>query len=604
MSGQSAKSKEKRFLEDTFQSSRPWKTLFQIYGSNKWAIVFGQIVAVIKHSPVFIVPLVTAQIIDVISDPVHHGIREFWIPAVIGSVLVLQNPISTYLFQTNLSKIARTAEEALRIAICRRLQQLNISFYKHRSTGALQTKALRDVESIDQMARTILDTAGNCIYNILAALIVTAYRAPEFLPIFFVTIPPVILIRILLFKKIRKANKEFRGEMENLFARISSMIDMIPVARAHVVEDEELSRIKARVEKVKESGMRVDATNAIFVSTSWALLTFLNFAGLLIAAWCSYYQILPLTKGDVVMLGAYFTQISTAILQINGYLPQFTRGFEAVRSIGEILESPDIEQNQGKTQLNDVKGEFIFENVHFSYDSKDNAVAISNFSLHVKAGETMALVGPSGSGKSTLIGLILGFNRATSGRILLDGRDMNSIDLRTYRKRISVVSQDTVLFQGTLRENVIYGCPRVTEELFQQTLRDANVAEFISSLPNGVETVIGERGARLSGGQKQRVAIARALIRNPRVLILDEATSALDVESEFLVQQALDRLIKGRTTFIVAHRLSTIRNADRIAVLENGRMIELGTPQDLLDRQGKFAKMHHLQTTGRKTADI
>lgn len=217
---------------------------------------------------------------------------------------------------------------------------------------------------------------------------------------------------------------------------------------------------------------------------------------------------------------------------------------------------------------------------------------MSDFTLAVDPGETVALVGASGAGKSTVLSLVIGFLRPTSGRLLLDGIDMNTLDLRTYRRFVSVVPQESILFDGTIRENVAYGMDDADEEAVRAALRDANALEFVERLPQGLDTLVGEHGARLSGGQRQRLAIARALIRDPKVLILDEATSALDTRSEALVQQALARLLSGRTTFVVARRLSTVRGADRIVVMGEGRVLETGTHEELLRRQGAYTALH------------
>ena len=232
----------------------------------------------------------------------------------------------------------------------------------------------------------------------------------------------------------------------------------------------------------------------------------------------------------------------------------------------------------------------------FAYpDAADPAVI--DIDLDVRPGETIAFVGHSGSGKSTMLNLALGFVRPTSGRLLLDGVDAATLDLRTYRTHVSVVPQDSVLFEGSIRENITYGMPRRPRRPRAPALVDANAAEIVDALPDGWHTVVGERGARLSGGQRQRIAIARALVRDPRVLLLDEATSALDSESEALVRDALARLMQGRTTLVVAHRLSTIRGADRIVVLDHGRVVEIGSHDELLDAGGRYARLEHAQRT-------
>ncbi|MFW5696146.1 MAG: ABC transporter ATP-binding protein, partial [Phototrophicaceae bacterium] len=360
---------------------------------------------------------------------------------------------------------------------------------------------------------------------------------------------------------------------------------------AHGIEDVELDRVEKRLRNVRQAGMELDAINALFGASSWVSFRIFEVLCLGTAAVAAYTQVIPITVGDVIMLTGFFTNLTNAVLQITNMLPQITKGFESIYSIGEVLQSPDIEANEGKPAVSAVRGRFDFEGVSFAYPKTDDS-SIVDLTFTVQPGETVAFVGPSGSGKSTLLNLIIGFIRPTSGRILLDGQDMNQLDLRTYRQFLSVVPQDTVLFDGTLRENITYGVSDVDDATLDAVLRAANITDFLDDLPNGLDSYLGENAIRLSGGQKQRIAIARALIRDPRVLILDEATSALDPVSEAQIQQALNRLTEGRTTFVVAHRLSTIKNADRIIVLHHGRLAEAGTHAELLRKEGIYAAMH------------
>lgn len=299
--------------------------------------------------------------------------------------------------------------------------------------------------------------------------------------------------------------------------------------------------------------------------------------------------------GDITLYQSYFSTVVNQVSAIVTLLPIITKGVESVNSIGEVLLSEDVEHNEGKEALADVEGVFDFEEVGFHYGGSEVRV-LDHLNLHVGQGQTIALVGESGAGKSTILNMVIGFHMAGEGRVLLDGRDMREIDLRTYRKHLAVVPQTSILFSGTIRENITYGCENVTDEALSEVVRAANLTDLVESLPKGLDTAVGEHGGKLSGGQRQRIAIARALIRNPKIIVLDEATSALDSISEKMIQEAVGNLVKGRTTFIVAHRLSTIRDADRIAVIADGKCVEYGTYGELMERKGEFYRMKVLQS--------
>jgi ATP-binding cassette subfamily B protein len=570
-------------IGDWYRADKPWRTLVALYKPERRAVLFGELAFLFKASPVWVMPIVTANLIDLISGHRAGAAREIWINAAVGAVFIAQNVPAAAIFAKYSSRAIRNVETRLRSALVRRLQMLSIAYYDSTSSGALQTKVLRDVESVEQLSRQLAEPAVGAIMSILVAIGVTAWRMPAFLPVFLLLVPIVAGLRHVMMERVKRTNTAFRKELEGMTAQVGGMISMIPVTRAHAVEPEEIARVESRFGRVSDAGQRFDRHATLFGAATWVAFMLLQLGVLVAAAWLAFRGTLPLAPGDMVLLATYFQAVVMSVMQLNAMLPAVTRGIDGLRSIGEVLECPDIEENRGKPAVEDVRGAFRFENVSFDYEVRgESRTALREVNLEVAPGETIGLIGPSGSGKSTLMSLVIGFHRPTGGRILLDGRDMNEIDLRSYRARLAVVSQQTILFEGTLRENIVYGLRDIEESRLRDAVEAANAAEFIAALPRGLDTEIGERGARLSGGQRQRIAIARALLRDPRVLVLDEATSALDTASETVVQEALDRLMIGRTTFIVAHRLHTLRKATRIVELAQGRLIERGTPGEAL----------------------
>ena len=294
----------------------------------------------------------------------------------------------------------------------------------------------------------------------------------------------------------------------------------------------------------------------------------------------------------------YQSYFGTIVAQVSGVitlLPTIAKGLEAVNSIGDILNCHDIENNSKKKKLKDITGSIIFDHVEFQFDDADTP-QLKDLNFEIKPGETIAFVGGSGAGKTTILNLVIGFLKTTKGRVLIDGNDIKDLDLRSYRKHIAVVPQQSILFTGTIRENITYGMDNISEERLWEVIKAANLDELIESLPDGLDTIVSEHGGNLSGGQRQRISIARAFVRDPKILILDEATSALDSISEKKIQSAISNLVKDRTTLIVAHRLSTIRNADRIAVIGNGGLEEIGTYDELMAAKGEFYELKVLQS--------
>ncbi|MEV2212295.1 ABC transporter ATP-binding protein [Streptomyces sp. NPDC050997] len=583
-----------RPLDHRYRGEHPVRTLAYLFHADRHRLAAAVGVFTVKHSPVWLLPLITASIIDTVVQ--HQPISRLWTSTGVIMFILLVNYPLHLLYVRLLYGSVRRMGTTLRSALCIRMQQLSIGYHSRVSAGVLQAKVVRDVETVEQMVQQTAESGLGAITVLVGGLVIIAVRTPEFVPVFLVVVPAAALVVARLRSRLRTHNEHFRHEVETLSSRVTEMTRLIPVTRAHGLEGKALRRMDGTLRRLLTSGMRLDLVNGRFGSLAWVVLNVVGVLVLTGAALVSYYGVWGVTPGDVVMLSAFLTTLTNSTTTLAGLAPVITKGLESVRSVGEVLQAPELEDNEGKSEVTSVRGAVTFRNVGHAYDDSGRP-AVRDFTLTVTPGETVALVGASGAGKSTVLNLVIGFIRPTSGRLLLDGTDMNSLDLRTYRRFVSVVPQESILFDGTIRDNVAYGMDDAAEESVRAALRDANALEFVERLPQGLDTLVGERGARLSGGQRQRLAIARALIRDPRVLVLDEATSALDTRSEGLVQQALARLLHGRTTFVVAHRLSTVRGADRIVVMGDGRIQEIGTHEELLRRGGAYTALHSGQLT-------
>lgn len=572
--------------------AHPVRTITRILRRRPGKISVAVAAFTVKEIPVWFLPVVTASIIDIVAARGDVGEITFWFA--LATLLLLQNYPNTLLYTRSFMTVVRDAGADLRNALTAHLQSLSIGYHTRVSSSVVQSKVVRDVENIEIMLQQMTPPILSSVTVLIGATIMTALAVPAFLPIYALTVPIAIGLRAALRRRTVAPNAVFRREMEGLASRVGEMASLIPVTRAHGLEATAVTRVAHGADGVRRAGLHLDLLNARVSTVSWITMQLLGVACLVLAAVVSLTRILPVTPGEVVLLSTYFALLTQALTQLLMLISVAARGIESVRSIAEVLQDPDLERNEGKQPVDDVIGALTLEGVSHRFKGSDRD-ALQDIHLTIAAGETIAFVGSSGSGKSTLLNLVLGFLRPTEGRILLDGVDMDQLDLRSVRQFVSVVPQESVLFEGTIRENVTYGLHNVTDERITHALRMANALDFVSALPTGWETVVGERGARLSGGQRQRLAIARALIRNPRILLLDEATSALDVQSEESVKQALARLMHGRTTLVVAHRLSTVREADRIIVLDNGRVAEQGTHVGLLQQGGRYARLHETQ---------
>lgn len=582
------------FFIRTFEQNRGHnlRTLIGIYKGN-WRYLFGSaFFFVLKHSPVWVLPIVTSNIINLATGAMEGGIPAIVQNMLLMVVLVMLNVPLNYVHTRCYSHAYRSVEAGLRSALVRKLQQLSMRFHKKTASGRLQSKIMRDVEAVETLSDQLFVNMLQIILNITVALCVTISRSLVVFGFFILTIPVAVLIIVLFRKNIKRRNAEFRSEMEETSAEVMEMVERIPVSRAHALENWEKNRMTGRLTEVAKKGNKLDVTQSFLGSISWMTFQIFQVSCLAFTGYMAFRGRIPI--GDVVLYQNYFGSIINQVSAVITLIPILAKGLESLKSIGDILLDEDVEQNEGKECLSEVKGAFDFEQVDFQYEDGERKI-LDGLNLHIKPGETIALVGESGAGKSTVLNLAIGYYMPTAGRVKIDGRDMTEIDLRSYREHISVVPQSSVLFTGSLRENITFGLPPVSEERLREVIEAANLTDLVESLPCGIESHISEHGGNLSGGQRQRIAIARALIRDPQVIILDEATSALDSISERKIQEALERLMKGRTTLVVAHRLSTIRNADRIAVIEGGRCVELGDYDTLMAKKGAFWQLKQLQ---------
>lgn len=580
------------FNENATKLKNPFLFLATVYKGQRLNLFISFFFFLIKHSPVWIIPIITANMINIASDPSENSLSGIWINLLVISVIIAQNIPAQYLHISFLSKASRQVEAGLRSTLMRKLQHLSISYYGELRAGKLQAKVLRDVENIEILSKQIMFTFSGAITNVVVAVGVTAYRN-VMVALFFVLVIPIGIGLVYFFKRsLQSRNRIFRKQIETMSGQVNETLTMIPVTRAHGLEDLEIEKTDTTLRDLKGKGYRLDLAEALFGASGWVVFQLFQMFCLVFTSILAYRG--QIQVGDIAMYQGFFSSILMSINHIINVYPQLAKGYESIISVSEVLLSNDINEYEGTKELNDINGRIRFDNVSFHYHDTMKHV-LRNVNIDVNPGECIALVGESGAGKSTILSMLVGFYKPTKGRIAIDGVSFDDLHLQSYRQKIAVVPQNTILFSGSIRENITYGLSNVSEEKIQEVIEMANLRDVIEEMPNGIETHIGEHGNKLSGGQRQRIAIARAIIRNPQLILLDEATSALDNKSEFRIQKAIKELIKGRTTFIVAHRLSTIRDADRIIVMKEGQCVEIGTYEELMAKKGEFYQLKQMQ---------
>lgn len=516
----------------------------------------------------------------------------------VGLLLLLVYMISTSLqfVVTYIGhKLGIYIETDMREELFQHIQKQSFRFFDNTKTGHMMSRITTDLFDLGELAHHGPEDFFISIMTFVGAFFIMFTINPLLATIVFIAVP--ILIFLITYGNIQmnKAWKKMYEDIADVNARVEDAVSGVRVVQAFTNEDYEIERFKVNNNSFKKAKITAYKVMAIVHSNIYLLMRLMTLLVLIIGAWLSFHN--KLTYGELVSFILFVNVLTTPINKITALLEMYPKGMAGFKRFTEMLDKdPDVKDHPDAIEVNTLQGNIEFHHVTFKYEENKTPV-LKGINLKVHAGETVALVGPSGAGKTTIASLIPRFYDVDEGKITIDGIDIRNMTKKSLRKNIGVVQQDVFLFTGTIKENIAYGKRDATDEEIYEAARRAHLDEFINDLPDGYETQIGERGLKLSGGQKQRIAIARMFLKNPPILILDEATSALDTETERLIQQSLNELAKNRTTIVIAHRLATIKNADRIMVVTKNGIEEQGTHEELLEKDGLFAKLHNVQVS-------
>ena len=487
-------------------------------------------------------------------------------------------------------------ERDMRNDLFAHLQELGFAYYSNAKVGQIMARITSDLFDVTEFAHHCPEEFFIAGIKIVVPFVILMGTSPALTLIIFAMVPLMLVCTRFFNKRMRDVFKESRHQVGEINAQVEDSLLGIRVVKSFANEPMELEKFH----QGNDEFVRINTRKYLYMggfNTSTRVFDGLMYIVVVVAGALFIIQG-SITPADYMAYLLYVSTLLTSIRRIVEFMEQFQRGMTGIERFCEIMdEKPDIQDAPGAKELSNVRGDVTFDHVSFHYNDNDKNV-LADINFHVKAGERVALVGPSGGGKTTLCNLIPRFYNVSGGRILIDGQDITMLTQRSLRENIGMVQQDVYMFSGTIYDNIAYGMPSATPEKVTEAARLAGAHEFIQELPEGYQTFVGERGVKLSGGQKQRISIARVFLKNPPILILDEATSALDNESERLVQKSLEKLSEGRTTFTIAHRLTTIRNASTIWVLTENGIEEQGTHQQLMQKGGLYARLYQMYTEG------
>jgi subfamily B ATP-binding cassette protein MsbA len=570
----------------------PWGRLLGYLRPHLALFSVAVVALLISTGAGLLLPLVIGGLVgEVVGAGDTGGLDQLLvILVVITAVLAVSGFAQTW----SLGVIGERIVARLRAQVFDRLVTLELDFFVRRRVGELISRLSSDVTQVRTMLTQTLTSLLSSLLGLIGSIIVLFLLSPSLLLVILVLAPAIVIIAVVFARPLRRLSTRVQDAIAASTTTAEEALSGIRVVKSFGREEWERHRYGEDLRDVVGMATRLVTWRGLFGS----MMLVLGFGTLIILLWFTGHQVIEgtLTIGALTAFLLYGITIGTSLSTIAGIYGQFQEGAGAVARVFEIIdERPTIREEASAQPVGEVAGRISFEGVSFGY--ADDRSVLRDLDLEIAPGEVLAVVGPSGAGKTTFCNLIPRLWDVTEGRVLVDGRDVRGLRLRSLREAISLVPQDATVFGGTVEENIRYGRLEASREELEAAARAANAHDFIEAMADGYGTVVGDRGTRLSGGQRQRVAIARAILKDAPILILDEATSSLDNESERLVQEALTNLTAGRTTIVVAHRLSTIRNAHRIAVLDDGWLLELGTHEELLKKDGLYAHLWRLQAS-------
>ncbi len=581
-------------------STKDWQKVKKILSfvyPYRWKLILGMCFLVISTMTSLVVPILSGKFLDVATGNTTPFFKNITDVAVVFAVVLTLQAFLSFFRIFLFSQVSERAMSDIRLQVYDKILHLPITFFEQKRVGELNSRLTSDVA---QLQDTVSFSMAEFFRQIMTILIGTSYlfiQSTRLTLVMISTFPLLMIIAIIFGRFIRKLAKKSQDALADANIIVEETFQAIHTVKSFANESLEIGRYQKSLNIVTNSAVQVAMYRGLFVSFV-ILLLFGGLMGVL-----GYGAILvengQMSVGELTTFIIFSAFIGGSVGGTSELYGQLQKTVGASERILEVLEETTEYEPKNAQELNKkpiIKGNISLENVRFAYPTRPDIEVLKDFSLSIKAGEKIALVGHSGVGKSTLVQLIGRYYTLLSGNILLENENLLDLDLKHLRKNIGVVPQEVILFGGTIRENILYGNPDATEQDIIEASKQANAWDFIQNFPEKLETVVGERGIKLSGGQRQRIAIARAILKNPAILVLDEATSSLDAESEKAVQEALERLMQNRTTIIIAHRLATIRHADRIAVLDKGVIKELGTHEELVKiPQGIYQNLVKLQ---------